>query len=70
MQPLNAAPDPEGNIVLTANYRQTNRGVLRECRVLTKAERAPGLFDDEQERFMPHHATCPHADRFRHPKAS
>lgn len=66
MQPLDLAPNPDGNIVLTKNFRPTERGVLQECRVLTKAEREPGLFtEDTEERFMPHHATCPFAYEFR-----
>lgn len=69
MQPLDAEPNPDGNIRLTPNYRQTDRGVLQECRVIPKTELArDGLFEDPNPRYMPHHATCPFAEEFRRPK--
>lgn len=69
MQPLDAEPNPDGNIRLTGDYRQTDRGVLPESAVITKAEE-PVLFGDEVVRYMPHHATCPFAEEFRKRKAS
>lgn len=67
MQPLDLQPDPTGNILLTEEYRQTDRGVLQQCRVVTKAERE-SLFPPAGDRYMPHHATCPNAEEFRKPK--
>lgn len=71
MQPLDAEPNDDGNVVMTGRFRATDRGALPESRVLTKAEREPSLFaDGGPERFMPHHATCPNVEKFRRPKAS
>lgn len=70
MQPLDAIPDPAGNVRLEepAVYRSTQRGALRASQVITKAERE-SLFPIEGDRYMPHHATCPFAEEFRKPKA-
>ena len=68
MQPLDLDPNPDGNIRLIDTYRQTERGVLQKCRVIPKAELAGSLFGDDEPRYMPHHATCPHAEQFRRPK--
>lgn len=70
MQPLNATPDPSGNVVLLepATYHSTQRGALRSSRALTKVEReGGGLLPVEGDRYMPHHATCPKVAKFRKP---
>lgn len=67
MQPLDREPNEDGNIRLTPNFRPTDKGVLQECKVITKAERE-SLFPPEGPRYMPHHATCPFAQEFRKPK--
>lgn len=68
MQPVNAEPDPSGNVVLLdpPTYRSTPRGALRSSRALTKVEReGGGLLPVEGDRYMPHHATCPKVEKFR-----
>lgn len=69
MQPIDAEPNPDGNLRMTPNFRPTERGVLQEVVVIRKDEQ-PDLFADPVVRYMPHHATCPFADEFRKPKAS
>lgn len=54
--PLNAEPDPLGNVVLR---RRENRTVF--AHVLKKNEE--DLF--AERRWMPHHATCPSVDQHR-----
>jgi len=51
-QPIDAEPDPKGNLVLE------RKGAVTVARVAD-------LFDKPGERFMPHHATCPNADDWR-----
>jgi len=68
-QPLDLEPDPAGNIWLIPQFAETDRGWLQECRVIPKAEReASSLLPEQSPRYMPHHATCPDAESFRHPK--
>jgi hypothetical protein len=58
MMPLDATPNPAGNVVHVEN-RYTPQGA-RVVRVLTKAEQqAPATDVELATRFMPHHATCP-----------
>jgi hypothetical protein len=66
-QPLDYEPNPEGNIVLVPGETVTLRGAVAPmCRVVTKLDRETGLFDtDAPAIYMPHHATCPDAARFR-----
>lgn len=57
LQPFNAIPDPKGNCVID------NEGIAH----VVKAD----LFDQEVPegtRFMPHHATCSEAKKFRKKK--
>lgn len=65
LQPLDPDVNDEGSVILTGRYRPTERGTHPECRALTKAEREPSLLPVEDERYMPHHATCPNAEDFR-----
>lgn len=67
MQPIDAEPDPKGNLRLIDEYVQTERGVLQ--RVLVAKADAPAL-DDDGLRYMPHHASCKFAAEFRKPKAT
>lgn len=67
MQPVDLEPNPDGNLRLSGNYRQTDRGVLPEIVVIKKGEE-PGLFDEPFVRYYPHHASCPNAEEFRKPK--
>lgn len=69
MQPIDREPNDAGNLRLTPNFRPTKRGVLQEVVVIKKDEQ-PELFGDPIVRYMPHHATCPHAEEFRKPKPS
>lgn len=65
-QPLDADPDPAGNIRLTGGYKPTRRGALPACAVIPKKELEPSLLGEVPgERYMPHHATCPFAYEFR-----
>lgn len=51
MMPLNAAPDPEGNIVLINGLASVFR---------------PGLlFDTSEPRYTSHYANCPQASEWR-----
>lgn len=60
--PLDAVPNPEGNVALTGNIIDGAGGRRGpECRVIGP----PGMFEDGVIRFMPHHATCPQVDDFR-----
>lgn len=59
-RPVDRDPHPEGNIVLGDVLEDGTRAET----VLTKAERA-GWQDGDGDRHMPHHATCPDAERFR-----
>lgn len=69
-QPVDREPNPDGNLIVTGNYRHVERmGALEEIRVVTKAERE-SMFPPEGDRWMPHHATCPNVADFRKPKAS
>lgn len=68
-QPVDRAPNPDGNMRLSGNFRPTEKGVHPEIVVITKSE-LESLFPPEGDRYMPHHATCPHAEEFRKPKAS
>jgi hypothetical protein len=61
--PLDAEPDAGGNVLMTGARVGTARGFAPEVRV----EAGPPLFPDDSPRFMPHHATCPQADRWRKP---
>lgn len=69
-QPLNAEPDPAGNIrfLEPTVFRATPRGALKAVEVITKAERE-SLFPPTGDRYMPHHATCPFAAQHRPTKA-
>jgi hypothetical protein len=60
--PLDAEPDPAGNVVLLANGTAV---------VLTADEAAERrLTFPEEVRRMPHHATCPQADEWRRRRPS
>jgi len=58
--PLDAAPAPDGAIVATGRYVPTDRGATMEVVV----DRQASLLDVEA-RWVPHWATCPHADDWR-----
>lgn len=57
--PLDAEPTPEGNVVLTGEVVPSARGAVPICEVLA----GPDLFGAPLR--MPHHATCPQADKWR-----
>lgn len=59
--PLDAEPDPAGNVLLTGRRVQGKDGYYEEVQV----DSGPGLFDDGRQRFMPHHATCPQGAEWR-----
>lgn len=67
-QPLDAEPNPEGNLRLTDEYVATSMGALQRVLVIPKGDQLGLLDDDNEPRWMPHHATCPNADDFRKPK--
>jgi hypothetical protein len=50
--PLDAEPNPAGNLALRADGRAEVVG-------------PPSLLDPDPTRFMPHHATCPDAATWR-----
>jgi hypothetical protein len=56
-QPFDAEPSPKGTSTLTTG----SDGVIRAR--LVPAEQRRGLFSEPL--YMPHHATCPDAERFR-----
>ncbi len=66
-QPLDAEPNDAGNLRLTDEYVSTRMGALQRVLVIKKGDQL-GLLGEEGPRYMPHHATCPYADRFRKPK--
>src|SRR5262249_11251830 len=71
LQPLNRDPDPAGNVVLTGELVfVAGKGVHPRSRVLTKKQREPSLLAVEEERYMPHHATCPKVAQFRGRKSA
>lgn len=55
-QPLDADPNPSGNVVFTEGYDPTGVPIVETL--------GPLDFADTRERFMPHHATCPDAGSF------
>lgn len=55
LMPLDAEPNPKGNVVIKDGLAHTLNGSLFE----------PML---DGERYMPHHATCPHAAKYRKKK--
>lgn len=60
-QPFDAEPNPKGNVVLYERKTETDGHVVTEmC-----ARVVEPLFDGDAPRYMPHHATCPNADRWR-----
>jgi hypothetical protein len=56
--PINADPDPAGNVVID------RRGCAQVAQVVAAGDQA----DEHTARYMPHHATCPAADRYRRPR--
>ena len=54
LMPLNAEPDPAGNVLLDDDGRAV---------VLGKGDAGASLFGEA--RYMPHHATCEKVDEFR-----
>lgn len=63
--PLNADPDPAGNVILTGEVRATDHGAAPLAVVLGNTSELFG--DPDTTRYMPHFVTCPHAGRFRKP---
>lgn len=61
LMPVDAAPAEDGNVVFTGRMRRTPQGAAPEVQVLTQA----GLLGDDRERYMPHHASCPHRENWR-----
>lgn len=62
--PLDADPDPAGNVIMTgANKVGSNGHAGPEIKVLGNTA---DMFGGEPEvRYMPHHATCPEVEQFR-----
>lgn len=63
--PLDAEPDPAGNVILTGEVRRTDHGSAPVAVVLGNTSELFG--DPDTTRYMPHHASCPEAERFRRP---
>lgn len=65
--PVDAAPDPTGNVVQvdTVEHRARSGGPL-EVVPLVRVE-PPGMFPDGRPRWQPHFATCKQADQWRKP---
>lgn len=57
--PLDEKPNPEGNV----RVRYDEAAGTEIAEVVGKAP--PTLFDEPEERWMPHFATCPHAAKHR-----
>lgn len=68
-QPLDYDPHPAGNVRLCGEYRQTRYGVSQASEVVPFLEQLS--FDEPLgDRYMPHFATCKHADEFRDERVS
>lgn len=62
--PIDADPDPNGNVLFTGRNVRNDRGVAApEVRVETQAP----MFDDTTSRYLSHFTTCPNADEWRTP---
>lgn len=64
LTPLDAEPNPDGNVRLVDDWRVGKRGLVQVCEVIPSTG-ALDLGIDSTDRFMPHFASCPHAERFR-----
>lgn len=62
--PIDAEPNPAGNVRITDEYRPSKAGTARLVIVLPKADQGE-MFADDAERYMPHHATCPDGAKWR-----
>lgn len=58
--PIDAEPSEDGNVVIVADRI---RGAAPLLRVLAPGARS--LLDDDEVRYMPHHATCPQGEKWR-----
>lgn len=60
-QPLDFEPNPAGPLVIDL------KSVVRDGHTIheERARKFEDLFDHGVERFMPHHATCPQAEKWR-----
>lgn len=62
-QPVDAAPNPDGNVVLTGKKQRSRAGTI------TPVARTLAIGQMElvpiADRYMPHHATCPDVARWR-----
>lgn len=63
-QPLDYDPNPEGNIRLRADYRQTRYGVSQACEVVPFLEQLE-LGREPVERYIAHFATCANPELLR-----
>lgn len=59
--PLDAEPNVRGNIIV----KETQAIVNGHAETQLAAEQVAPLFDAKQSRYMPHHATCPDAKKWR-----
>ena len=64
IMPLDAEPNPDGNVVPTGKRGRTRAGSAIEVRVEAARQQTLDV-DDPIVRYMPHHATCPDADKWR-----
>lgn len=66
MMPLDAEPNPDGNVTFTGRRRPSRAGDAPEVHVHAVGQRGLDV-EDAPDRYMPHHATCPQADDWRNP---
>lgn len=59
--PLDAEPTFRGNMVVEAKSVEQNGHMVEQLH----ANVVSPLFDSKQNRYMPHHASCPDAKRWR-----
>lgn len=59
LQPLDRDPNSDGNVVATGKKHEDGRMIVETLGPLELAA------DDGRTRYMPHHATCPKADRYK-----
>lgn len=60
--PLDVAPNQEGNVTLVwSESRKQREAVVHPKKGMRTLEEQ---FEDENDYYMPHHATCPDRERF------
>ncbi len=64
-QPLDAQPDPSGNVEIERRGCATVSRVVNNVAIVLGGALAESRGGQPIVRYMPHHATCPNADQWR-----